>query len=241
MGGGSYRNNLDQSSGCSRAGANSLLKGHRCLCLTRRPRSCFHVRSRVVSLPAALSHPGEPPGWCPAGVCCGCHGGGDQSREQPCRRGGKQPLGGHLGEGEMPSPEPIARDGQGKQGACEGARPLQGPLRTLVSCEGWEVPAWGSCSPCPLPASAEAAKGTVSSLRASRRAPSKPALAFQLHCLRGAPRSPGSGLPSCPVFSRRMHGACSDCHPRDLGIPWRRFGRGNFLTGANFCDTKLLL
>lgn len=67
------------------------------------------------------------------------------AREQLCKSGGKQPLGRHLGEEEMPSPS--TGTAQEKQGACKGVRSLQGLLSTVISCKGCELAAWGSLKP----------------------------------------------------------------------------------------------
>lgn len=137
---GSYCNNLVQSSSCSWIGANSLLKSHRCLCLTHRPHASFRVCLRVVLLQTPWSHQhplravlGEPLSTalqrCLLCVCKRQGGETRPAREQLCKSGGKQPPGRHLDEKEMPSPKPIDRDSTGKAGSlkrCEiPPRPAQ--------------------------------------------------------------------------------------------------------------------
>lgn len=59
---------------------------------------------------------GEPPGQLSGDVCClfAERGGTRPSREQLCRSRREWPLGRHLGEEEMLSPEPIGLDTEGK-------------------------------------------------------------------------------------------------------------------------------
>lgn len=187
--GGSYCNNLVQSSSCSWVGANNPLKGHRCLCLTHRPHSCFCVRSCVVLLQMPLSRQlPPPPELClgshqvqPSGdVCCVSapeRGETRPAREQLCKSGGTQPLGRHLGEQEMASPKPIDWDSAGKAGSLWGIPP--GPTQDCSVLHGVRACClWLPETACKIPARGEAAKGTVSLLRSSRHTRNKPVLAF---------------------------------------------------------------
>lgn len=144
---GSYCNNLVQSSSCSWIGANSLLKSHRCLCLTHRPHACFRICLRIVLLQTPWSHQ-HPPQSCAWGttehsspemfaVCLQKTGGENRpAREQLWKSGGKQPPGRHLDEKEMPSLKPIDRDSTGKAGSLKRCEIPPGPAQCCYLLQG---------------------------------------------------------------------------------------------------------
>lgn len=155
--GGSYCNNLVQSSSCSWVGANNPLKGHRCLCLTHRPHSCFCIRSRVVLLQMPLSRQLPPCQSCAWGatkcsplemfaVCLHQRGGKPDQPGSSCARVEGHSLWVDIWVSrKWQAPSPSTGTVQVKQGTCGGS--LQGPCRTVLSCMGCELAAWGSLKP----------------------------------------------------------------------------------------------
>lgn len=108
------------------------------------------------------------------------------------------------------APSPSTGTAQVKQGACKSVRSLQGPLSTVISCKGCELAAWDSLKPPGRSQPEERQQRAVSHC-------SDPPDTHQtnLHWLFSCtayeelcgheeknPKSPDSGLPSCPVFSR---------------------------------------
>lgn len=106
---GSHCEVLVQSSSCSWVGAKSLLK---VMGLTHRPALhsglvLFHC-SETPSVPsgAVWGTTGAAPWRCLLSVCLQREGGTRLAREELCRSRREWPLGTHLGEEEMLSPEP---------------------------------------------------------------------------------------------------------------------------------------